>query len=132
MGKFFLGFVIGLIFAALFGAILVFAAMRIGQSKPSVAASSALILHLEGDLPEQNPVDLPLPFLQQQQPITMLETWRILRDAAADNRVKALVLEPRDLAAGWAGRRGSVPGWPALVARNRDRRSARERRRLSS
>jgi protease-4 len=102
MGKFFLGFVIGLIFAALFGAILVFAAMRIGQSKPSVAANSALVLHLEGDLPEQSPVDLPLPFLQNQQPMTLLETWRILREAANDNRVKVLVLEPRDLSAGWA------------------------------
>jgi protease-4 len=102
MGKFFLGFVIGLVFAVLFGAIIAFAAIRIGQAKPSVASSSALVLHLEGDLPEQNPVDLPLPFLQNQQPLTMLETWRVLREAATDNRIKALVLEPRDLTAGWA------------------------------
>jgi len=102
MGKFFLGFFIGLIFAALFGVLVVFAAIRISQARPSVAASSALVLHLEGDLPEQNPVDLPLPFLENQQPITMLETWRTLRDAASDNRVKALVLEPRELTAGWA------------------------------
>jgi protease-4 len=102
MGKFFLGFFIGLVFAGLFGALVVFAAIRIGQSRPSVASSSALVLHLEGDLPEQSQVDLPLPFLENQQPVTMLETWRSLRDAAADSRVKALVLEPRNLTAGWA------------------------------
>jgi protease-4 len=102
MGKFFLGFVIGLVFAALLGALIAFAAVRIGQAKPSVAASSALILHLEGELPEQSPVDLPLPFLENQEPLTMFETWRILREAAADSRIKALVLEPRDLTAGWA------------------------------
>jgi protease-4 len=102
MGKFFLGFFIGLIFAAVFGALLVFAAIKIGQSRPSVASNSALVLHLEGDLPEQNPVELPLPFLENQQPVTMLETWRSLRDAAADSRIKALVLEPRNLTAGWA------------------------------
>jgi protease-4 len=102
MGKFFLGFFIGLVFAAMLGAILVFATIRIGQSRPSVAASSVLVLHLEGDVPEQNPVELPLSFLQSQQPITMLETWRTLRDAASDSRIKALALEPRDLTAGWA------------------------------
>src|SRR5215472_10404150 len=99
MGKFFLGFFIGLIFAVIFGAIIALAAIRIGQARPTVAASSALVLHLEGDLPEQNPVELPIPFLQEQQPITTLETWRILRDAASDSRVKALVIEPRDLTA---------------------------------
>ena len=102
MGRFFLGFVIGLIFAALFGVIIVFAAIRIAQAKPSVASNSVLVLHLEGEIPEQNPVEVPLPFLQNQEPITMLETWRVLREAASDNRIKALVLEPRDLTAGWA------------------------------
>ena len=34
--------------------------------------------------------------------MTMLETWQTLRKAASDNRVKALVLEPRDLTVGWA------------------------------
>ena len=101
MGKFFLGFFIGLVFAVLFGVILAFAAIRVGQSRPSVASNSVLVLHLEGDVPEQNPVELPLPFLQQQQPVTIVEAWQVLRDAASDNRVKAVVLEPRNLTAGW-------------------------------
>ena len=53
-------------------------------------------------MPEQPPVTLPLPFLEEQQPMTMLETWQLLRKAAVDSRIKALVLEPRDLEVGWA------------------------------
>jgi protease IV len=102
MGKFLLGFLIGVIFIVILGAILVFAAIRVGQGRPTVASNSALILHLEGDIPEQAPVELPLAFLENQQPITLLDTWRMLRDAAADKRIKALVVEPRDLTAGWA------------------------------
>jgi protease IV len=102
MKKFILGFVIGIAFACLFGLILGFAAIRLGDRTPTVAGNSVLVLHLEGDLPEQPAVDVPLPFLQDQQPLTVVETWRLLQQAATDNRIKAVVLEPRNLAAGWA------------------------------
>jgi protease-4 len=102
MKNFILGLVIGIAFACLFALILGFAAIRLGDRKPTVAANSVLVLHLEGDLPEQPPVDVPLPFLQDQQPLTVVETWRLLQQAAADNRIKAVVLEPRNLQAGWA------------------------------
>jgi len=102
MKKFLLGFVIGLLFAGLFVVILGFAAIRLGDRRPSLSANSTLVLHLEGELPEQSPVDLPLPFLQDQQPMTVIETWQVLKKAAADSRIKALVLEPRGLAVGWA------------------------------
>jgi protease-4 len=101
MKKFFLGFVIGLLFAALVGTILVFAAMRLGQRSVSVADGSTLVLHLEGDMPEQAPVEVQIPFLQPKPPMTVEETWRTLQKAAADPRIKALVLEPEDLSAGW-------------------------------
>jgi protease-4 len=100
--KFLLGFVIGLLFAGLVGVIFVFAAMRLGDRKTDVSASSTLVLHLEGDLPEQAPVDVPIPYLQEQPPLTTAETWQILRKAAADNRIKAVILEPRGLSVGWA------------------------------
>jgi protease-4 len=67
-----------------------------------VVATSALVLQLEGDLPEQSPVDFPLPFLEDQQPPTIAETWQMLRNAAADSRIRAIVLEPRGLSVGWA------------------------------
>jgi protease-4 len=97
-----IGFVLGLLFAGLVVVILSIAAMSFGEKKVTVADGSTLVLHLEGDLPEQPPVQIPIAFLQQQQPLTLLETWQLLRKAAADNRIKALVLEPRDLTVGWA------------------------------
>src|SRR5579862_6408392 len=97
-----IGFVIGLLFAALLAVILGYAAMHFGERKVTVADGSTLVLHLEGDLPEQPHIEMPIPFLQDQQPVTIPETWQLLRKAAADPRIKALVLEPRGLSVGWA------------------------------
>jgi protease IV len=103
MKQFLLGFVIGILFVALAGVILVAAAIRFGGNRrPQVVANSALVLQLEGDLPEQSPVDFPIPFLEDQQPPTIAETWQMLRNAAADSRIRAIVLEPRGLSVGWA------------------------------
>jgi protease-4 len=103
MKRFALGFVIGLLFAGLVVLIIGVAAMRFGTDRPPVVADgTTLVLHLEGELPEQPQVSLPIPFLEDQQPMTMLETWQLLRKAAVDSRIKALVLEPRELNVGWA------------------------------
>src|SRR5579871_6372180 len=103
MKRFALGFIIGLLFAGLAVVILIFAAFRIGgERKVTVADGSTLVLHLEGDLPEQAPVELPLPFLTGGQPLAMVENWQVLRKAAVDPHIKAVVLEPRDLGVGWA------------------------------
>lgn len=102
MKRFFIGFFIGILFCGLVVVILGYAAMHFGERKIAVADGSTLVVHLEGDLPEQAPVELPLPFLQDQQPMTMVQTWQMLRKAAADPRIKALVLEPRGLEVGWA------------------------------
>jgi protease IV len=103
MKKFLLGFVIGILFVALTVVVLIAAAIRYGGTrKPAVAAHSTLVLQLEGELPEQMPVDLAIPFLQEQQPLSIAETWQLLRAAATDSRIKAVVLEPRDLHIGWA------------------------------
>jgi protease IV len=103
MAKFFTGFAVGLVAAALIAVLLIVAAVRLGSPKPTVAANSALVLHLEGDVPEQAPVDVPVPFLEGQQPMTMVEIWRLLQTAAADNRIKSLIIDPSGLTAGWAG-----------------------------
>ena len=103
MKKFLLGFVIGILFVALVGVILVAAAIRFGGSRrPQVVANSALVLQLEGDLPEQPAVEFPIPFFDKQQPLTIAENWQMLRNAAADSRIHAVVLEPRGLGVGWA------------------------------
>jgi protease IV len=102
MRRFAIGFVIGILFSGLIGAIFVFAALRFGDRKITVADGSTLVVHLEGELPEQAPVDLTLPFLEQQQAMTMVETWQLFRKASTDSRIKAIVLEPRGLSVGWA------------------------------
>jgi protease-4 len=107
MKNFFLGFVIGIVFVGLVGVLVVFAAVRLagsyGAERPvTVSDNSALILNLEGTVPEQAPVDVAFPYFQQQPPLTVLDTWKLLHRAASDTRVKALVLEPRGLDAGWA------------------------------
>src|SRR5271155_661517 len=102
MKRFTIGFVIGLLFAGFLVVMLGFAAMHYGERRVTVANGSTLVLHLEGDLPEQPSVELPLTFLQQQQAPTVLEVWQLLRKAAADTRIKAIVLEPRGLEVGWA------------------------------
>ena len=102
MKKFALGFVIGLLFAGLVAVIVGAVAMRFSDRPPVVANGSTLVLHLEGELPEQPQVALPIPFLEEQQPMTVVETWQLLRKAAVDSRIKALVLEPRNMSVGWA------------------------------
>ena len=102
MKKFILGFLIGIVFVGLLGAILVFAVLRMAGRTPTVEANSALVLHVEGDVPEQAPVDISLPFLQEEPPLTVSDYWRVLQQASTDSHIKALVLEPRDLSAGWA------------------------------
>jgi protease-4 len=102
MRKFVLGFVIGILFVGMLGVLVVFAAMRFGNRAPSVASNSTLVLHLEGDVPEQAPVDVPVPYFQDQAPLTVADTWRLLQEAANDSRIKSLVLEPEGLSTGWA------------------------------
>jgi len=107
MKQFLLGFVIGIVFAGLVLVILGFAAVRMastlgGERPVSVSDKAALVLNLQGAIPEQAPVDVSIPYLQQQPPLTVLDTWKVLHRAASDVRVKALLLEPRGLDAGWA------------------------------
>jgi protease-4 len=103
MKRFLLGFLLGLVFAGLAIVVLAVAAVRLGGGrKVTVADNSTLVLHMEGDLPEQSPVDYGLPFLSREQPLSIAENWQLLRNAAADPHIKAIVLEPRGLNVGWA------------------------------
>ncbi|MBI3472714.1 MAG: signal peptide peptidase SppA [Candidatus Solibacter usitatus] len=102
MTKFLIGVVTGIVLTLLTGVILVFSLVRLGgEKRPTVSGGSTLVLRLEGEIPERAPVEIPLPFLEQQTPLTMLDTWDILRKAAVDSRIKAVILEPRGLAVGW-------------------------------
>lgn len=103
MGKFLLGVLVGGIVTVLVIVIVVLAIGRIFSTKqPAVAANSALVLSLSGDVPEAAPVNIDIPFIQTPATPTVRDVWTSLREAATDNRIKAVVLQPRNLLIGWA------------------------------
>jgi protease-4 len=102
MKKFLIGLVCGILLAGLTLVVLIFSFIRLGERRPSVADGSTLVLQLGGSLPEIAPVEIPLPVFEGASPMTVVEVWDLLRKAAADSRVRAVVVEPLPLAAGWA------------------------------
>jgi protease IV len=102
MWKFLLGVLVGVIIAV-FGLFIFFLAIGrlFANRTPSVPGNSALVLGFRGDIPEAAPVDVAVPFLQQQTAPTVRDVWTSLREAAKDNRIKAVVLEPHGVIAGW-------------------------------
>jgi protease-4 len=103
MAKFLLGVIVGAVFAILALVVIGFAVARFFASKqPTIASNSALILSLHGDVPEAAPVEIPLPFFQKESSPTVRDVWTSLREAAKDDRIKAVVIEPKHLVTGWA------------------------------
>jgi len=102
MGKFLLGVLVGGIITVLVLVVCVLAFGKLFSPKqPTVAAQSALVLSLTGDIPEAAPVAIDIPFLQNQETPTIRDIWTSLKEAATDSRIKALVLQPRNLLIGW-------------------------------
>jgi len=101
MAKFLIGVLTGIILTGLILVIGIFAIAHMKEKPPSVADRSALMLELEGEIPEKAPVEFPIPFLEQRTPPTVTDIWGTLRKAAADDRIKAIIFEPRDLQIGW-------------------------------
>jgi protease IV len=82
--------------------ITIFAVASLRTKPAAIADGSTLILHLNGDAPETPPVDVSIPFLQPRAPMTVENVWSMLRHAAADSRIKAVVFEPSGTTVGWA------------------------------
>src|SRR5215468_3823487 len=102
MVKFLIGLVTGvaLVFLTIF--LLFFALLRFRDKPPTVADNSVLVLRLQGDLPEKAPVELPA-FLSDGPPaVTMSGIWSALNNAASDDHIRAVVVQPEDISAGWA------------------------------
>src|SRR6059036_563181 len=103
MAKFLIGLVTGAILVVLLGVVVVFSLARFGTEKRvAVPDNATLLLRLEGDIPERPPMEFPIPFFEEHTASTVKEVWELLRKAAADSRIKAVVFEPRNLDAGWA------------------------------
>src|SRR5579872_3111533 len=103
MAKFLIGVLIGVILTIALAVIGVFSLARFGSEKRVVVPDNAtLILRLEGEIPERPPIEFPIPFFEQQTASTVKDVWELLRKAAVDSRIKAVVIEPRGVSAGWA------------------------------
>jgi protease IV len=102
MKKFIIGLLTGIILAGLGAVIFVFSVLRFGERRPSVADGSTLVLQLDGEVPEKAPVEVPLPFIGTPTPVTVHELWGCLNRAAADSRIKAVLLLADRADVGWA------------------------------
>lgn len=100
MAKFLIGLVTGILLVFLTIGLLFLAMLRFRERPPDIADNSVLVLRLEGDVPEKTPVEIP--FLTERQTLTVTDVWMTLRKAAADSRIKAMVLLPEGLGGGWA------------------------------
>ena len=102
MGKFLLGLLTGAILIVLIGVIGFFAIASLRSRPATVADGSTLILRLSGSIPEKPPVEFSIPGFGDHPCITVENVWNMLRRAAADSRVKAVIFEPESVTAGWA------------------------------
>jgi protease-4 len=82
--------------------VLIFSALRVGERRPAVPDGATLVVHLNGDIPEKSPIEVPIPFIGSSDTLTMLEVWHGLRYAATDSRIKAVILDAGRVDAGWA------------------------------
>src|SRR5664280_2989590 len=102
MVKFLIGLATGVALVFLSVILLIVVALRFRESAPVIASNSVLVLRLSGELPEKPPVELPSFMGDDHAPLTVIGVWSALEKAAADGRIKAVVLQPEGLSAGWA------------------------------
>jgi protease-4 len=101
MVKFLIGLITGVLLVFLAFAFLVFILFQFREKPPQIAENSVLVLRLEGDIPEKPPLELPAFLGGGGSGLTVAQVWMTLQKAAADSRIKAIVLEPEGLSAGW-------------------------------
>lgn len=102
MAKFLFGVITGVVLCILTVFVLFFALARsFRETAPTVAQNSVLQLELNGDIPERAQVEVPFGSLAERGAPTVTSLWQLLRAAAADSRIKGVVLEPQSLSVGW-------------------------------
>ncbi len=102
MGKFLLGLFTGAVLVVLVVVLGVFAVASLKSKPPSVEDGSTLVLRLSGDVPEKPSVEVPIPLLADKAALTVENIWSVLRRAAKDSRIRAVVFEPDGAGVGWA------------------------------
>ena len=102
MKKFIIGLLTGIALAVLSLVIIGFSLARMGDRRPVIPDNATLVIRLEGEVPEKAPVSVPLPIVGTEEVATVRDLWMTLRKAAADKRIKAVVIEPGGMDLGWA------------------------------
>lgn len=103
MKKFLLGILCGFVFAGVAILILGFALVRMATKKaPEMAGDSFLVLRLDGTIGERPGDEIPIPWLEQQTPWTVIEIKQVLDRAAKDAKIKGLLFEGGRTSMGWA------------------------------
>src|ERR1700678_1826701 len=102
MVKFIIGLVTGVLLVFLSFILLFFALLRFREKPPEIAGNSVVVLRLSGDVPERAPLDLSSILNSGNATLTVSDVWMLLKKAAVDPHIRAIVLEPEDLSAGWA------------------------------
>jgi protease IV len=101
MVKFILGLVTGVLLVFLSFILVFFALLRFREKPPEIANNSVLVLRLSGEIPERAPLDLPGILGGGNATLTLPDIWMLLRKAAVDSHIRAVVVEPDGLSAGW-------------------------------
>jgi protease-4 len=101
MGKFLLGCLTGAILVVLIGVIGFFAIASLRSKPAAIADGSTLVLHLWGEVPEKPPIEFSIPGIGARSATTVENVWSMLRRAASDSRIKAVVFEPEGASVGW-------------------------------
>lgn len=119
MKRFLLGVLAGVIIAGVSVIVLFFASLKLADRKPGVPDRFALVVPLQGGMPEVSPTSLPFPGLESQSPLTVLEMYRLLHGAARDSRVAGVFISAAGTQAGWAKLDELREGIAALRAANK-------------
>ncbi len=102
MVKFLIGLATGVALVFLSIILLFVIALRFRDKPPTIANDSVLVMRLDGELPEKSPVEIPSFLGGDHAPVTVIGVWSALEKAAADPHIKAIVLQPEGISAGWA------------------------------
>lgn len=101
MKKFLLGVLVGGVLACMAGIVIFFASLRFAEKPPDLPETALLVYSPSGDIPEIAPLEVPFGGFGDQASVSMLDTWRLLRRAAGDDHIKAVLVVPRGLTCGW-------------------------------
>jgi protease-4 len=102
MVKYLLGVLTGIVLVAMLVLIAALLFASLHSAEPAIENNSVLSIDLSGPVPEHVAVDFSLDFLDHGVPPTVLEMHDLFQKAAADKRIRAMVLYCQDLEVGWA------------------------------